>query len=74
MVLELESFEFQTSVATWIAEGRVTSSTGSLATDVQGRLSLTGLPRGTYAWSAEEQGGTVDVFPGRRDKLTVFMP
>ena len=64
VVLELESLEFQVSVATWVADGRVTSSTGSLAADAQGRLGLTGLPRGTYAWSAEGQGGTVEVLPG----------
>jgi hypothetical protein len=72
--LELDSLEFSASVTAWIADGRVKSSTGALALDGQGRLSLTGLPRGFYRWSVEGQEGTVEVLPGIRDKLTVLLP
>jgi hypothetical protein len=72
--VELESVEFGDSVATWIADGRVSSSSGSMVTDSQGRLSLTGLPRGTYRWAAGGESGLVEVLAGNRDNLAVFLP
>lgn len=74
VALELESLEFGVPVATWLADARVTSSTGSLTKDRQGRLSLTGLPRGKYGWSAEGAGGTVEVSSDRREQLTALLP
>jgi hypothetical protein len=74
LVLELEALELGTSVAAWIEEGLVSSSTGSLATDGEGRLGLTGLPRGSYRWTAEGQSGVVDVLAGRRAELVVSLP
>jgi hypothetical protein len=74
VVLELESAEFAVSVADWITEGKAMSSTGTLAVDSHGQLSLTGLPRGTYRWAAEGASGTVEVLPERRGEFTILLP
>jgi hypothetical protein len=50
------------------------SSTGTLAVDSHGQLSLTGLPRGTYRWAAEGASGTVEVLPERRGEFTILLP
>lgn len=71
---ELESLEFEASVATWINEGRVESSTGALTTDTIGRFVLTGLPHGTYRWSAPGTSGTVEVTSMPRRRLNVTLP
>jgi hypothetical protein len=72
--LALESVEFQVPVPTWIAEDKVTSSTGSAALDYQGRLVFIGLPRGTYRWAIEGIEGTVEVVAGRSERLNVLLP
>ena len=71
--IELTSLEFGASVAEWIAAERVSSSTGALASDDSGGLTLTGLPRGPYAWSLNGVEGTLDVVARVRtiERLTV---
>ena len=63
-LIEIESTEFTESVTTWIQDGRVQSSTAAPRTDGQGQLSLSGLPHGTYVWTAKGSGGSFRVHPG----------
>jgi hypothetical protein len=53
----LTSLEFKREVADWLAEDRVTSSTG-LTSNVSGRILLEGLPNGQYGWSIALESGT----------------
>jgi len=47
VAVEVRSVEFGTSVADWLAAGRVKSSTG-LVTNAGGRIAIEGLPNGPY--------------------------
>ena len=73
--LELWSEEFGESVASWIQAGRVQRPAQGLVTDSVGRISIEGLPHGTFRYSAKtvESGavtGTVTVLP----KSTAVLP
>ena len=58
--LELHSIEFDTDVANWIQEKRVSSRSG-LVSDAQGEIRVHGLPRGSYRYRvATSQGETVE--------------
>jgi len=77
--IEVESEEFSTPVASWIASGEVTASDPSSSTDTQGRLRLDGLPRGPYRWAVRLDdgstvGGRFDVEPQRRVDVDVLLP
>jgi hypothetical protein len=72
--ISLHSAELDESVATWIADGRATSSTGSLHTASDGVLVLAGLPAGTYSWSSAaspSKQGSVSVVGSDRVDLDV---
>jgi len=47
----LVSDEFHESAGDWLAQGRITSSTGSMRTDRSGKLTVRGAPHGKYRWS-----------------------
>ncbi len=57
--LELVSDEYGESVSDWLAAARISSSSGSMATDADGVLVLYGLPHGEYSWRMEDPGGRV---------------
>ena len=58
----LTSDEYGVDVATWLAEGKVQSSSG-MATDATGTLRIDGLPNGPFTWSVEGEFGTISVPP-----------
>ena len=69
LTVDLHSLEFDTPVSTWIESGRITSESGNLTSDVQGRVFAKGIPRGAYRWSltkpdGSELSGVVEVPPG----------
>ncbi len=75
--LELHSVEFATDVADWADE--LALEDGDLSTDVDGRVTITGLPNGPYAWSVVLEGqvgssGKVDVAPLSTTDLEVALP
>jgi hypothetical protein len=76
--LQLDSLEFDTSVATWIETGRVHAPAG-LRTDGRGELRLEDLPHGSYAWSVTAADGrslegTLVVLPAQPVRVPVVMP
>jgi hypothetical protein len=77
LAVELRSSEFDTDVASWIAEGRVRSTTG-MSTDSSGAIRVEGLPRGRYEWSVTMAGtplaGSVVLAPGPGMPDTVALP
>jgi hypothetical protein len=77
--VDLHSEEKDHWVSEWIAEGRVPSLPQGLATDSNGRISITGLPNGPFRWrviladgSAVEGIGTVP--PHGAATVTVSVP
>ena len=54
---ELRHAELGTTVGDWIDAGML-GSVRALASDAAGRLTLVGVPRGTYRWTCTESGGT----------------
>lgn len=58
----LTSDEYGVDVATWLAEGKVQSSSG-IATDANGTVRIDGLPNGLFTWQAAGQSGTTTVPP-----------
>ena len=56
--IALEHAALEESVADWVASDRVHASTGSLRTGSDGRITLRGMPSGTYRWSAGAAQGT----------------
>ena len=56
MVIDLHSEEYDTDVATWVADGRLEVSSASMKTDSSGRLTVRGLPNGPYTWSIPALG------------------
>jgi hypothetical protein len=75
--VELRSGEFDTSVASWLADGLVESS-GGLTTDVHGQVRIERLPRGPYEWSVElggeAQSGTVALTPAEPNAVRILFP
>jgi len=71
--LSLRSVEFETDVASWIADRRVRCE-GGLVTDRGGEVTIEGLPRGRYAWSVEGGSGELDVRPGMRSRVRLELP
>ncbi len=55
--VELVSNEFATNISTWISDGRLAAPTQGLATDLNGKLTLDGLPHGDYAWTVQTADG-----------------
>jgi hypothetical protein len=56
--IALHNVEFDTDVASWIANGSVAASSPTLSTDEQGQLTVQGLPRGEYRWSVPASDGS----------------
>jgi hypothetical protein len=78
-VLGLRSVEFDVDVLDWLAAGKVQASSGKLETDGDGKLSVDGLPNGTYRWSAENSSGETvtgefTVPPRATASVTVALP
>jgi hypothetical protein len=73
----LASVELEASVADWIADGRVQGD-AALRTGVAGKLTLAGLPRGTYAWRIETPdgpiAGSLELRPGEVNAVTIRLP
>jgi hypothetical protein len=76
--LELESAEFHETASSWLAQGRIGGPAGGLVTDGQGEIALSGLPRGSYLWSADAgggpAGGLVEVPPGGTAEAALVVP
>lgn len=75
---DLRSMEFDKPVGQWLADGKVDSTSGALATDSLGRVRLDGLPHGDYEWTisvagADARMGLVHVTPQRVEALTFFL-
>lgn len=75
--LQLNSIEFDTSVATWIDEGRIEAQAG-LRTDRRGELRLEDLPHGSYAWTVTASDsrsleGTLVVLPAQQVRIPVVL-
>ncbi|MCC6408667.1 MAG: carboxypeptidase regulatory-like domain-containing protein [Planctomycetes bacterium] len=73
--LELVSTEFGTSLSQWIESGELPASTPRTTT-TDGRLSLSGLPRGGYTWTVTRpdggsQSGVVEIAPATATKVDV---
>jgi hypothetical protein len=60
-------------VAEGIADGTITTSTGSMQTDPSGQLVIEGLARGSYTWTVGAISGLLDVSP-EGTGLTLFVP
>ncbi len=58
-LIELTSTEFQTTLQTWIAEGRVQTSPASMTTAAEGTLLVPHIPHGAYRWRAISPDGEV---------------
>jgi len=76
--LELLSEEFETDVARWIEEGRVTSRIG-LVSDAAGEIRIERLPRGPYLYrlptsSGEVLEGRCEVQAGELARVVVIVP
>jgi hypothetical protein len=74
VAVELDSAEFGTSVATWLAESRVHASSASLATDATGSLRVDGLPNGEYSWRIGGATGAVIVPPHAAATFDLVIP
>ncbi|NOT32130.1 MAG: hypothetical protein HOP15_16910 [Planctomycetes bacterium] len=77
LAVELNSLEFGASVASWIEEKRVRSE--GLVTDLQGRIRVEGLPRGSYGWrielpDREALEGELVVEPGPTSEVRLSLP
>jgi len=61
--VEFVDLTSNTEVRSWLEQGRIAASSSSLSTDAHGKLRVTGLPHGKYAWSlpALGLGGTLVV-------------
>jgi hypothetical protein len=57
--LTLYSVEFDTTVATWLAEGKLESSAAALQSDAKGRVFAHGIPHGVYDWTVTTPDGAV---------------
>jgi hypothetical protein len=57
--LTLYSVEFDTTVATWLAEGKLESSAAALQSDTKGRVFAHGIPHGVYGWTVTGPSGAV---------------
>lgn len=78
LAVDLVSSEFGASVRAWIEAGLVEASSESLTTDADGRLSVQGLPHGTYRWQILSAEGPVhgltEVLPGGTATEQVAVP
>ncbi len=75
----LRSLEFDTDVQEWISAGRVQASSSRLETDADGRLTVDGLPNGSYRWSvknssAEVVTGEFTVSPRSNSAVHISLP
>jgi hypothetical protein len=71
--------ELHESASSWLSGAKITSSTNSLTSGQDGKLVLTGLPRGKYAVSVELAGGkqgqgVCDVLAGKLAQCVVAVP
>jgi hypothetical protein len=57
-LLTLHSAEFDTTVAAWLAEGKLESSAAALQSDAEGRVFAHGIPHGVYDWTATAPDGS----------------
>jgi len=57
--IDVHSVEYQESVETWIATGRVRASSPTLQTDAAGKLRIDGVPNGPYHWRARMPTGEI---------------
>ncbi|MDF1798049.1 MAG: carboxypeptidase-like regulatory domain-containing protein [Planctomycetota bacterium] len=75
VAVEVLSEEYATDVAGWVAAGRVEAPSAGLVTDEEGRLLLSGLPNGAFAWSVPALGleGKV-VVPPLAEALVLVRP
>ena len=55
--IDLDFAEWGQSASSWLAEGLIRTSTGTLTADVSGKLVIQGLPRGEYRWVASHPSG-----------------
>jgi hypothetical protein len=59
--IDMRSEEMGEWASEWIAKGRVASTPGSLTTDIDGRIRLSGLPNGPFRWQVvPPQGGLLE--------------
>lgn len=77
LAVELDSLEFEASVASWIGKKLVRSD--GLVTDLQGRIRVEGLPRGRYGWrielpDGEALEGELVVEPGPVSEVRLSLP
>lgn len=54
----LHSTEFDTTVAAWRAQGRLSAESVQLTTNSQGEATVIGIPNGEYSWSVTAPDGT----------------
>jgi hypothetical protein len=76
---ELTHAELGGSATAWLAQGRLSSSTASMTSAVDGTLLLDGLPRGNYALSATAPGGAIgsgacEVVAGGVSACSILVP
>lgn len=73
VALTLTRVETQASVAQMLGPGQAQAGASGLVTSAEGTVSLTGLPHGSYAWSAGALGlvGSIDVRPLDTTELIV---
>ena len=70
----LSSLEFGADVGKWLSDGRVVSTTGSLRADASGLVTISGLPRGSYALVTSGYEMTAEVLPGEVSSVSVLLP
>ncbi len=59
--VSLTSNEFSQSVSTWLADGLINTSTGTLRTDDSGKLRVSGVPNGEYSLNVNGEDTSITI-------------